>query len=156
MGITDNQNFKNLLKSNKEKLGVLRKILEVSLRIKDEADSGGEDAPDNIAAHADAREELIEKMKNIDLAVKHYGSELSGFNIAGLPPESELSKVLAEIKTVLDAIKSADEINRERLSFLMQGIKQKIKAVKENRTLMDKFMGDGEMSSAGTLLSEKK
>ena len=155
MEISGNRNFNNLLASNREKLDALKKILEVSLRIKDEADSGADDAPDNIAALADAREELVEKTGNIDLAVKHYGSELRGLKISELPPQNELSKVLSEIKNVLDAIKSADEINRGKITALMAGINKKIKAVKENRTLMDKFLG-GEMSSTGTLLSEKK
>lgn len=158
MEIKDSQNARNILSLNKEKLGILKEVLDVSLKIKDETESGGEDAPDNIASLADKREELVEKIKNIDLAVRHYSSELRGHNPVMFDElqKNGLSETLSDIRSVLNGIKAADEMNFEKIPHLMENLREKIKAAKENRTLMDKFLGGGEISSSGTLLSEKK
>ena len=173
---TVNQNLENIFALSEEKLIILKEILDISLKIKDEADNASrigteseariefesqtefetDNAIENIAALADFREELVDKIKNIDLSVKHYGSLLRGQELKALEEFDRKSGFAAEIKIVLDGIKSADEINSRLISALMAGMKDKIKFVKENRTLMDKFVGDNEISPAGTLLSEKK
>jgi len=180
-------NLNNIIEQSREKLSVLKEILNVSLKIKDEAekfraDFEDENAVDNIVSLTDLREELVNKIKNTDLALKHYYHKLNEEDIkiynkikksvsenqkisksaSASASESaerqayELYKILSEIKIVLDGIKSADEMNSERIIALTENIKAKIKIVKDNRTLMGKFVGDDDSFSAGTLLSEKK
>ena len=176
MGITGSQNLKNIFALSEEKLNILKEILDISLKIKDEADNASrawaegesrvefesrtefetDGAIEKISALADFRGELVEKIKNIDLSVKHYGSLLRGQDIKTLEEFETQSEPAINAKIVLDGIKSADDANSRLISDLMAEMKDKIKFVRENRALMDKFVGDGEISTAGTLLSEKK
>lgn len=170
----ENQNLKNIFAISQDKLHILKEILDISLKIKDSAEnaclSGTEIEPriefesqaesvtdgaiENIAALVDFREELIGKLKDAELSLKHYSSKL---NPQDLTAFTEFEKNFsADAKIVLDGIKAADETNSKRLAELMSVIKEKIKSVKENRNLMDKYVGGNSISSAGTLLSEKK
>ena len=142
---------------NEEKLNILKEVLDISLKIKDEAEKASREESEadasieNIVSLIDFREELVEKINNIGLSIRHYAAERrsSGREITE-------DKITAEIKTVLDGIKAADEANAQKISAIMEIIKAKIKAVKDNRALMDRYVGDNEMPSSGTLLSEKK
>lgn len=177
MELNENQNLKNIRALGEEKLNILGEILDISLKIKDEADkaleeerrgyliepesqeeSETDEAIGNITALVDFREELIEKIKNIDLSAKHCISQIRGRDLgARLELEKFEKDFSADMRAVLDGIKSADEVSAGRLSELMSGIKAKINAVKENRALMNKFVSTNEaLSSSGTLLSEKK
>lgn len=158
MEIKESQNAKNILSLCKEKLSVLKEILDVSLKIKDETESGGEDAPENIASLTDIREKLVEKIKNIDFTVRHYSSELRGHNPEMFEElqKNEMPEILSDIRVVLNGIKAADDMNFEKIPVLMKDLQEKIKSAKENRVLVNKFLGDGEMSSSGNLLSNKK
>jgi len=160
---------------NEKILNILKEILDISLKIKDEAekaagadqnfrpefDSKEESEADasieNIVSLVDFREELVEKTKNIELSIRHYSAELKERDPAGFAAyEKTGNKTASEIKTVLDGVKTADEISGAAISGLMAGIKDKSKAVKDNRVLMDKYTGGGEVSAAGTFFSEKK
>jgi len=168
--------LKNILCGlNGEILDILKKILDISLKIKDEADkasgadkelrpefdskaeSEADASIENIVSLVDSREELVEKAKNIELSVRHHAAQLRARGPAEYAAyEKTVSKTAAEIKTVLDGIKAADEISGAAISGLMAAIKDKTKAVKDNRALMDKYTGGGEISAAGTFFNEKK
>jgi len=160
-----NQNLKNILSLSEEKLHVLGEILHIALKIKDEADKAcrtddddnADDAIENIASFVGSREELFEQVNNIELSLKHYGAQLCAQDQETVGELERIEQTVgAEIKIVVENIKAADETNSQKIAELMEIIKAKIKAVKGNRALMDRYVGDNEVPSAGTLLSEKK
>ena len=171
---------KNIAALNEKKLNILREILDISLKIKDEAEnassssnlnsnsssssnedhdsraefesqaeSDSDNSINNITSLVDFREELVEELKNISLSLKNYAAELRGRD-PGVFEKSD------DVKIVLDAIKAADEANAVIISGLMAEVKEKVKAVKENRALMDKYAGGEPAAAAGTFLNEKK
>ena len=173
---SENQHLNSICALNEEKLNILKEMLDISLKIKDaacsapkaegefrvELDSQSEletdKAIEHITALVDFREEFLEKIKNIDLSVNHYASRIRAQEKDALGDLEEFEKTFsADAKIVLEAIKAADEQSSQRIAELMSAIKLKIDAVKENRALMDRFVGgSGAPSSSGTLLSEKK
>jgi hypothetical protein len=68
----------------------------------------------------------------------------------------ELYNILENDKNMISRIKKADEVNFKTIKLLLGELKTKIKSVKGNRILMDKFVGDASLVSLGTLMNEKK
>jgi hypothetical protein len=169
MDNSGNQNIKSILSLSGEKLGVLKEILDITLKIRDEADKayqtddddGADGAIENIASFVDSREELIEQIRNIELSVKHYGKQQRALE-GGAAALEELEKTdkfistAAEISGVLENIRTADDEGSQKIAAVMAVIKEKIKAVKSNHAIMDRYVGDNEAPAAGTLLNEKK
>ncbi|MCL2096324.1 MAG: hypothetical protein FWH10_05390 [Oscillospiraceae bacterium] len=149
-----------------EKLNILREILDISLKIKDEAgkaletpdDDEADEAVENIGSLVNLREELTEETGNIELSLKHYGARLKDFgsDIFDISKSAELKKFADDTQTTLDAIKDAGEESSRRIAELMGVIKAKIKSVKNNKALMDRYVGGNETNPPGTLMSEKK
>ena len=166
-GNQSSKNILSVLSLNEEKLNILKEILDISLKIKDEADKAyqtddddeADGAIENIASFVDAREEFIENIQNIELSLKHYGEQLREEDAAAfenLQKADGFTKTAAEIRNVMESIRTADEAGSRKIADAMTDIKAKIKAVKDNRALMDRYVGDNEMPQSGTLLSEKK
>jgi len=155
---TVTQYIKNILSLSEEKLSVLKEFLGFLNKIKEEACSGKEDAPENIAALADLCGNLVEKIQNIDLTLRHYSAEIGEINnkmpTNGLQ-KGKLSEIQTDINKVLADIKIADAVNSEKISLLMKELQEKYKAAKEKRILIDKFT-NREVSESGTLLDIKK
>ena len=164
MEINSSRNLEDIINLTEEKLIELREILNISLKIKDEAEKNGENAAENIDALADLRGISIEKIKSLDLKLKRYNAELCRQNIEQEVKQEEddeqtrsLRKITANIKIVLCEIKSADEINSHKIKLLISELKTKIKSVNDNRALMSKFTDDGGGDiRAGSLFNEKK
>ena len=184
------ENIKNIIRQNINKLEELKKVLDISVKIKgigesekNKKDNYAEilnesqdrDISDEISDLIDERGMVIEEIKNIDAAVRHYRLELPAqySNIIAeveknakskqkLPksvvfPEwaINLYRLMSEQQTVLENIKNTDDINNDMIKSLMDILNEKTLSIKNNRILMDKFITDGDMS-AGTLYKSKK
>lgn len=200
--MNSNHNLNKILDLYKERSGILKECLYISLKIKEENEKSEEstfnqldqfnklDSVDIINELADKREICLQKIKNTEAAIHHYGlnlpdlekkilkeikeavkngEEFSNFfkcskSFAILKNTSshdyiwvgELYNILENDKNMISRIKMADEVNFKTIKLLLGDLKTKIKSVKGNRVLMDKFIGDANVVSVGTLMNEKK
>lgn len=176
--------LKNIIKYDISKVNKLKKIFEISLKIKEIVEnakydelleSQEKDIIDDIADLADKRGEFIEEIKNINTSLRHYKEKLpkhyssiiddiekkskSKQNLVKnvqLPAWAvNLYKLLSEQQAILENIKSVDEKNDEIIKNLIVILNQKMKSIKNNRILMDKFNQANDMP-AGSLFKSQK
>jgi len=162
-GNSSGQDLPNLRKANvmiKERQKVLSEILDITLKIRDEAERNEEDSDIKIDALADARGALVERLVNVEAAARHYAAALGGEEArlfeAAKKPGGELYKVLADINRILADIKTAESVSLEKIKILMDDVKEKISAAKERRAIMEKYTDSEDEDASGVLLSEKK
>lgn len=155
------------------RLKILREFRGVSVRIEEELENNREEAAEAVDALTIKREAFLEKIKEADMAVR-YGETLLGDGHKKILKEIKsavknnaqpvfeqkwaryLFKNLSEYKALVRSIQAADEKNAEAIKALMENIKIKIKAVKENKRMTDKFADDFFEPPAGILMKEKK
>ena len=166
-------NLKKLLGIYDDRLKILKEIGSMSLRIKEEMEKNREEAAEAVDSLTEERGVLLEKIKEAGMASRHSEAQLDENQKeiikkvksavkSGAQPAFEqkwamhLFKSLLEYKAELKSIKAADEKNAEDIKALMEEIKTKMKSVKENKRMMDKFSDDFSEASVGVLMKEKK
>jgi len=169
----EQENLKKLLEIYSGRLKILREFKSLSGKITEEIENKSEEAADLIDELIEKREALLEKIKDADISVRQCESML-GENYKKMLKEiksaaknnaqpvykqewaSYLFKNFKEYKSVAVSIKETDEKNAEAIKVLMESLKNKIKAVKANKKMMDKFSDDFDKPAIGTLMNEKK
>ena len=178
------ENLKNIIKQNINKLKAQKTVLEISLKIKETAEiaednlfseNQGKDIVDDITDLTEKRGEIVEEIKNINAAIRHYRLKLPNQYAQALDDAEKkaklkqsypkdincpawvinLYKLMLEQQIVLEKIKNADEINNKLLKKLIEAVSERNNIIKNNRILMDKFDQSGDMP-AGSIFRSKK
>ena len=181
--------MKIVLDLYEKRLKILKKYHEISIKIKSEIEKNRDESVESIVELTAKRDDCLEEIKNFDLSIQYYISQLPGreqkmiktlkeavtkntqnkpeMDISELSESEsesdsdaiwtcELHSIFADSKTILDSIKSIDENNFDMIKSLLAELKSKIKAVKGNRILMNKYTGDTNIYSVGTLMNQRK
>ena len=206
-----NENLCKILDYYRERSGILKECLNISLKIKEEGEKNigdiGDisdkddklDVIDIISELTDKREVCLQKIKNTDATIHHYRLRLPDmekkilkeikdavkdektlYDFVNSPNYSKLYKtyktyktdsssdcssyvwvgelynILENDKNMLNRIKSADEINFKIIKSMLEEIKSKVKSIRGNRILMNKFIENTGSVSLGTLMNKKK
>ncbi|MCL2773778.1 MAG: hypothetical protein FWD71_10555 [Oscillospiraceae bacterium] len=151
------QDLSNIFDLYKEKNGILKECLDISLEIKNETENETDELADKITVLTDMRENCIERMKNTDLAISHYSSKLpaeeqeiikeakrtseAGITVSGLFNSAEKA-IMSELCD-LSALSETDYMRR--LYNILEDNKSvlnKIKVIDENNTEIIKYIMD--------------
>ena len=174
-----NQNISQILDLYRERSGNIKECFYISAKIKEESERNIADRFDSteiIGELIDDRDGFIQKIKNIDATIHHYALNLTDTEKKilkevreavrnGQHPiahsldyvwAGELYNILSNDKNIIEKIELADDVNFIIIKDLLEEIKIKIKSIKGNRLLMNKFVDDTSAVSLGTLIKEKK
>lgn len=150
-----------------ERLLALSKALAEMLSNSDSED----DLEDETESIVDEREDIVGRMKENDLALKYHISQLPAAEKAlydkvlstpkndGASFESDTAaRIYIDLCTcekILPELKMSDEANGEKIKSIMDDIAKKIKNIKDNKKMMDKF-NINENVQSGVLFTDKK
>jgi type I site-specific restriction endonuclease len=169
----EQENLRELLKIYSSRLKILKEFQSISRNMTEEIENKGGEAIEFIDNIAEKREVLLDKIKDADMTARYCESllseklkkalkEIRSAAKNNVPPAFKqewtqyLFKIFTECEAVVKNIKATDEKNAAAIKALMEIMKNKINAVKENKKMMDKFADGFDMPSVGLLIKEKK
>ena len=169
----EQETLKKLIEVYSGRLKFLKEFRNLTGKISDEIESKGEEAIDIIAELTENRESILDKIKEADASARRCESALGG-NYKKMMEEIKsaaknkaqpafkqdwavyLFKNFTEYDSLVKIITEADKRNAEAIKAVMENLKIKMNAVKENKKMMDKFSDGFDKPSVGTLMNEKK
>ena len=169
----EQENLKKLVEACAGRLRLAKEFAGVTGKITEALESKSEEAAEIVDGLTAEREELLAKIKKADAEARRCESrlgeshgrllgEVKAAARGGAQPgfkqgwAAYLLKNFTEYRAAAAGIKEADKKNMEAARLMLEDMKSKLKAVKENKKLMDKFSDGLDSPAVGILMNEKK